>query len=235
MRTHQKVLVVEDSKLHQRFIADILRNAEYDPVMVETAEEATAYCDIEIPLLIILDLGLPGISGLEFLKEIRQIINLPIIMLTNSDSIQDKLRGFELGADDYVTKPFNPQELLARIEAVLRRSSSKFAGEMQKTTYQSGPLKIDFYRKEVVLDNRVLHLTATEYMLLHELVINEGRVMPHDQLLMTVWGPEYLNERDILRTNIYRLRKKLQLEEDFQFIESQAGFGYWFEPFPQTR
>jgi len=234
MVTRQRILVVEDSALHQRFILDVLRDAGHEAVGVETAEQAGEICDIELPLLIILDLGLPGISGLQFLEQLRQVSSVPVIMLTGSDSIQDKLRGFELGADDYITKPFNPKELIARIEAVLRRAVTTVNGQLLRTNYQSGPLQIDFGRREVLLDGNALRLTATEFALLQELVNNEGRVLTHDHLLQAVWGDGYLAERDILRTNIYRLRKKLQFREDFQYIESQVGFGNWFEPWPAS-
>ncbi len=148
-------------------------------------------------------------SGLDFLHEIRQVSNIPVIMLTVSDSIHDKLRGFELGADDYVTKPFNPKELAARIEAVLRRADSSGSAAVTQQGYDSGPLQIDFQKKQVRLDMTALHLTATEYTLLVELVRHEGRVLSHEHLLRVVWGDGYESEKDILRTNIYRLRKNL--------------------------
>ncbi len=227
-----KILVVEDSALHQRFIADVLHDSHYEPFVVSSAEEALDWFSLEEPDLIILDLGLPGMSGLDFLHEIRQVSSIPVIMLTVSDSIHDKLRGFELGADDYVIKPFNPKELAARIEAVLRRADSSSPALVQQG-YENGPLQIDFQKKQVKLEMEILHLTATEYTLLVELVKHEGRVLSHEHLLRAVWGDGYESEKDILRTNIYRLRKKLELNgNNFQFIESQVGFGYWFEPFP---
>jgi two-component system KDP operon response regulator KdpE len=225
------ILVIEDSQLHQRLVRDVLQHSGYKVLAAESAERAMEKFGAEHPDLVIVDLGLPGMNGLDFLAELREISEVPVIILTSSDSLDDKLRGFELGADDYLTKPFNSQILVARIHAVLRRADLAVVNGMGVSKFQSGPLNVDFGSHKVEAGGNLIRLTATEFALLKEFIRYQGRILTHGQLLTAVWGPEYQGERELLRTNIYRLRKKLEIGTGgIDFIQSQVGVGYWFEP-----
>jgi two-component system KDP operon response regulator KdpE len=184
--------------------------------------------DSEIPDLIILDIMLPGMDGYELCQHIREFLTTPIIMLTAKVEDADKVKGLKLGADDYLTKPFNVQELLARIEAVLRRTSApEDIGPHRTIT--CGDLTFDFVKNRVTLQGQEVGLTATEYKLLFHLVSNAGRVMLHHDLLTKVWGSEYQDELEYLRAYIRHLRKKIE-ENPHQpkYILSKPGIGYLF-------
>jgi two-component system KDP operon response regulator KdpE len=183
----------------------------------------------ERPDVVLLDIGLPEMSGLEVLQSIRLFSDVPIIMLTVLDDELSKVQGLELGADDYVTKPFGHLELLARVRAVLRRAQSLQL--VHEEPFTSGDIHVDFVRREVIVRGQPVALTGTEYRLLYHLVRNAGRVMTHEALLARVWGREYTDELSYLKSYVSRLRNKLEVDPHHpEFVLTEYGIGYWFRP-----
>jgi len=182
----------------------------------------------ESPDVIILDLGLPDMDGLEVLKDIRSFSNVAVVILTARDDEMDKVRGLELGADDYITKPFGHMELLARIQAVMRRTRMPELKTEEKPFYSSR-LSIDFATRTVTVDGQPVKLTPIEYNLLYYLVLNESTVLTHRALLEKVWGEEYTDSPEYLKVYIQRLRNKLEEDPAHpQLLISQRGIGYQF-------
>lgn len=220
------ILVVDDEPKIVRFVKTALSLASYEVFTAGTGQLALKLCESEKPDLVILDLGLPDIDGFEVLREIRAYSTIPIIILTARDDEKDKVRGLELGADDYLTKPFGIRELEARLQAVLRRLSwSPQPNDL--TEYVLHDLHIDFRRHQVRVKGQEIHLTPTEYDLLRVLIQHSGQVLLHSDLLGKVWGEEYRNDLAILRVNVSRLRQKL--EEDPRqprYILTVPGVGY---------
>ncbi len=220
------ILVVDDEPKIIKFVEASLSLAGYNILTALTGNEAKMMLSGGLPDLIILDLGLPDVDGFEILEELRAYSTVPIIILTARDNESDKVRGLELGADDYLTKPFGTQELKARIEAVLRRVRwSPQPSDMIE--FQRYTLHVDFQRRRVTVSDEIVHLTPTEYDLLRVLIQNSGHVLTHGDLLSRVWGDEYRNDLAILRVNISRLRQKL--EEDPRqprYIVTVPGVGY---------
>jgi two-component system KDP operon response regulator KdpE len=184
-----------------------------------------------LPDLILLDVMMPDLDGFETLQLIREISNVPIIMLTAKGEEDDRVRGLELGADDYVTKPFSPRELVSRVRAVLRRT--EMPGEAVHEPIEiDDHLKIDFDRREIWVEGQLVKLRPTEYRLLYHLVQNAGWVVPHDQLLAKVWGYEYRDETHYLRLYVNYLRQKLEKDpSDPDYILTERGVGYRFVDF----
>ena len=223
-----RVLVVDD----ERGLVRIIRlNLEQDGFEVFEANNGTQAMDrlrAIIPDLVLLDIMMPDLDGFTVLKMIREVGNTPVIMLTAKGEEADKVRGLELGADDYVTKPFSPKELTSRIRAVLRRGS--FIGDSEEGLVDvDGRLKIDFGRHQVFIDGEEIKLRPTEYRLLNHLVKNAGWVLTHDQILQKVWGYEYDNEPHYVRLYINYLRNKLEQDpSNPQYILTERGIGYRF-------
>jgi DNA-binding response OmpR family regulator len=191
-------------------------------------EEATALFFERQPSLIILDVSMPGMSGVDVCRRIRRVSNVPIIMLTVKDEEIDKVRGLEAGADDYVTKPFGHLELIARARAVLRRGSA-IPSAGSETTFDDGYLCVDFCRSEVRVRGQKVLLTPTEYQLLALLVRNPAQLLPHALLLSRVWGPECVEAREYLKAYVKRLRQKLEPDpRNPSYIVTERGFGYRF-------
>jgi two-component system KDP operon response regulator KdpE len=206
-----KLLVIEDDPEIQEVIS-ICFQMSWPGVKVVPSlkgEKGIELSESEKPDMVILDIGLPDISGFEVLKEIRSFSNIPIIILTVRGEEKDKIKGLELGADDYIVKPFSPAELLARIRAVLRRSE---ALPLNEPVINLGKLAIDPGARKVTLEGKEIRLTPNEYNLLYLLAMNKGRVLTHEVLLSRVWGEEYLDSIDSLKVGIRRLRGKI--EED---------------------
>ena len=218
---HATILVVEDEPRLVRLIESILRTADYRVLTAGTGADALEMVALEAPDLILLDLLLPGdIDGFDVCRRVREFSDVPIIMLTARTQETDKLRGFELGADDYVTKPFSAKELLARVQAVLRRSRGFTAGPARLTV---GDLVIDLAAHRVTRDGEDIHLTPTEFRLLHLLMRHPGRAFGRSYLLDTIWGDQFVGERSVDNA-VLRLRKKLgPLGEA---IETVWGVGY---------
>ena len=193
-----------------------------------TGDVALDIVEREAPDLVLLDIGLPGQDGFEVLRELRAFSDVPVVMLTARDDAMDKVKGLELGADDYVTKPFNHLELMARVRAVLRRHDMP-APASRAPSFRSGDLEVDFARQEARLRGEHLDLTPTEYKLLYHLVRNAGHVLQHGTLLAKVWGREYVDETDYVRVYIRRLRDKLGDDPDNpRYIQTERRLGYRF-------
>ena len=179
--------------------------------------------------VIILDLGLPDMDGLEVCKRLRQQGTVPIIMLTVRDQPNDIVRGLETGADDYITKPFNQMEFLARVQAVLRRGQAVQAADQEERVFQDGALVINFPQREVRVQGELVKLTPTEYNLLYHLASNAGKPMSHKDLLAKVWGQEYVDASDYLKVHMQHLRRKLKdSSEAPRIIATERGIGYRF-------
>jgi two-component system KDP operon response regulator KdpE len=201
---------------------------EIDVLGASNGEDALDLVEREHPDIVLLDVGLPGMDGFEALRQIRAFSDVPVLMLTARDDAMDKVKGLELGADDYVTKPFNHLELMARVKAVLRRLEMP-APASRAPSFRSGELEVDFARQEARLDGKRLDLTPTEYKLLYHLVRNAGHVLEHGTLLAKVWGREYVDEVDYIRVYIRRLRDKLGDSSDApRYIQTERGLGYRF-------
>ncbi len=180
------------------------------------------------PDVIILDIGLPDMDGYQVLKEVRRFSDVPVIMLTVRAEDTDIARGLELGADDYITKPFSHIELIARVQAVLRRAQGTGVSDDERP-FSSGKLSVDFSRNEVTISGNPVKLTSTERKLLYQLIRNEGRILSHENLLTKVWGDNYVDARDLLRVHIQHLRQKLgDNAESPSIIVTEHGIGYKF-------
>jgi two-component system, OmpR family, KDP operon response regulator KdpE len=222
----QRVLVADDDPLIQRLVRTHLDRAGFRVLMAGDGEAALDLAAAEQPDLIVLDLMLPGLDGFEVCKRIREFSLVPVVMLTARGEQVDKLRGFEVGADDYLTKPFSPPELLARIQAVLRRAERGSAGS-SPSVVRCGDLMIDFVRRRVLVNDELVKLTPTEFQLLQQLALNAGKVLSHTELLTSVWGPEYRDDRDYLWAYVRHLRRKLEPDAEHpRHILSEPGYGY---------
>ena len=202
------VLVVEDEQSIASFVALYLRNAGYGVLTAADGAQALAQVARQQPALVVLDLMLPDIDGIEVCRRIRQRSNIPILMLTARDEDVDKIVGLEVGADDYLTKPFNPRELVARVKAVLRRSTGERA-RGNNPVIERGPLVVDSGRREVRVDDSEVQLAPKEFDLLWELLDHEGLVLTRDQLLQRVWGYTFAGDTRTVDVHVRQLRRKL--------------------------
>lgn len=223
-----RILVVDDEPRLVRFVVANLQSVGYEPIISDHGRGAINLTESKAPDLIILDIMLPDIDGFEVCKRIREFSMVPIIMLTARADETDKVKGLDLGADDYLTKPFGAEELLARVRALLRRA--KLTDGIRTTpVFTCGDVEVDFVRHRVTVKGQRVKLTPTEYRLLYQLALNAGRVMFHEDLLRKVWGPEYEDEIGYLRVYISRLRRKIEENPDQpKYIRSEPGFGYVF-------
>jgi len=227
----RRILIVDDEERMVRFIR---MNLEHDGFQVSEAfngKQAISKIRDVNPDLILLDVMMPDLDGFEVLETVREISNVPVIMLTAKGEEDDRVHGLELGADDYVTKPFSPRELVSRVKAVLRRTESA-SGSMHGLMEIDERLKIDFDRREIWLEGKLVKLRPTEYRLLFHLVQNAGWVVSHDQLLQKVWGYEYRDEPHYVRLYINYLRQKLEKDSaNPKYILTERGVGYRFVDF----
>ena len=221
------VLVVDDDVHILRMMQRILELEGYRALVASSGETALEVFDEETPVLVLLDIMMPGMDGYTVCQRIREFSPVPIIMVTARGNDEEKIKGLDAGADDYVTKPFASKELAARVRAVLRRT--KLWDEHPEPTFYSDDLVIDFARHRVTLHGQEVDLTATEYRLLSYLVHNAGRLVTPDQILQAVWEEEYIGEHHLLRVNIARLRQKLEDDrKEPRFITTRIGIGYMF-------
>ncbi len=230
----RRILVVDDEERMVRFIR---MNLEHDGFQVMEAFNGKQAIDKmrDTPDLILLDVMMPDIDGFEVLETIREVSTVPVIMLTARGEEDDRVRGLELGADDYITKPFSPRELVSRVKAVLRRTEGA-SGSMHGLIEVDDRLKIDFDRREIWLEGKLVKLRPTEYRLLYHLVQNAGWVVSHDQLLQKVWGYEYRDEPHYVRLYINYLRQKLEKDpSDPKYILTERGVGYRFVDFRREK
>jgi DNA-binding response OmpR family regulator len=196
----------------------------YRVIPVEDGPAGLEVAELESPNLILLDVMMPDMDGFTFLRRLREFSDVPVILLTARGEERDKVQGLDLGADDYLTKPFGPAELLARVRAALRRSQP---GEAPPSTIAVGDLTINVARRRVSRGDQEIRLTPTEYKLLYELATNAGKVMLHTDLLSRVWGPEYRDEVDYLWTYVRYLRNKIEPDPSHpRYLLSEPGVGY---------
>jgi DNA-binding response OmpR family regulator len=222
------ILVVDDEERMARFIRLNLEHDGFRVVEAYRGMQAVQALRDSIPDVVLLDVMLPDIDGFEVLRLIREISSVPVIMLTAKGEEDDRVRGLELGADDYVTKPFSPRELVSRVRAVLRRSEAASSGPHEMVVVDER-LKIDFSRREIWVEGKLVKLRPTEYRLLHHLVQNAGWVMTYDQILSKVWGYEYRDEPHYVRLYINYLRQKLEKDPaNPKYILTERGVGYRF-------
>ena len=225
------ILVVDDEARMRRFVRMNLELEGFQVSEAGTGLEALERVRDDLPDLVVLDVMMPEMDGFETLARLREISTVPVIMLTVKGDEEDRIRGLELGADDYVTKPFSPRELASRIRAVLRRA--EMPSPVAKTAiYVDDHLQIDFRQREVIVDGERVSLRPTEYRLLYHLVNNAGWVMTHEMLLSKVWGYEYRDESGLLRLYITYLRKKIEPDpSNPRYIFTERGVGYRFVDF----
>ena len=227
----QTILIVDDEPQIRRVMRTTLTSQGYAVVEAKSGEEALERIRNERADLIILDVNLPGISGLETCREIRASSDVPIIMLTVRNTERDKVQALDAGADDYVVKPFGVEELLARIRAALRRAAPGDA----PPAFVSDDLSIDFEKRAVAVKGNPVKLTPKEFELLRQLVVNSGKSQAHRRLLQAVWGPDYGEETEYLRVFINQLRKKIEPDPQHpRYIHTEPWIGYRFEA-PATK
>jgi two-component system, OmpR family, KDP operon response regulator KdpE len=221
------VLIVDDEPQIRRVLRTTLSSQGYTVVEARSGEEALEQIRSERIDLILLDVNLPEMSGLDTCREIRRSKDVPIIMLTVRDSERDKVQALDAGADDYVVKPFGAEELMARIRAALRRA----APAESLPPFTSADLKIDFEKRAVIVQGQPVRLTPKEFELLRHLVANQGKALAHRRLLQAVWGPDYGEETEYLRVFINQLRKKIEPDPHHpRYIHTEPWIGYRFEP-----
>ncbi len=219
-----RVLVCDDELQILRGLRIVLREAGFDVVVAQTAREALDAAALHPPEAAIIDLVLPDGDGVDVCAELRGWSQMPIIVLSAVGEEDVKIAALEAGADDYVTKPFSPRELVARLNAVLRRAASN----VDEPTIRVDGLEIDLAARTVRRDGREVHLTPTEYSLLRILARNRGRLLTHRALLSEVWGPQYADDTQALRTHIANLRRKIEPGGEPHYIRTDARVGYRF-------
>lgn len=220
------ILVIEDEVRMLQMLRTMLHLGGYRVITASNGPDGLCLALQVGADLVLLDLGLPGLNGFDVLAQIRQRSDVPVIIVTAWADEDSKIRGLEMGADDYLVKPFSRRELQARITAVLRRYGTR-PQPLDDLVFCNGWLRVDLNNRRVTVNEREIHLTPTEYVLLTEFVHHPGKVISHSQLLGTVWGPEYSEDIGILRANIYRLRQKVEPDPTHpQIIRSEPGVGY---------
>jgi two-component system KDP operon response regulator KdpE len=221
----RRVLVVDDEPHVLRSVKVVLRQAGFDTIPAETVREALDQAAVQRPDAAVLDLLLPDGDGVDIVRELRAWSDMPIILLSAIGDDDQKVRALEAGADDYVVKPFSPRELVARLNAVLRRTAT----EAEQPVIEADGLRIDLAARDVRRDGEPVHLTPTEYDLLRVLARQRGRLHTHRALLQEVWGPAYADDTATLRTHIARLRGKVErADQRGRIIRTEPGVGYRF-------
>ncbi len=220
MNDRPRVLVVDDEPQILRALRIILRDAGFDVLQASTAEEALDQASLRPPAAAIIDLVLPDRDGVEVTKSLREWSRMPILVLSAVGEEDEKVRALAAGADDYVTKPFGPRELVARLQAALRRADPG----VSEPVISADGLELDLAAHTVQVDGEAVHLTPIEFNLLRTLMTNRGRLMTHRAVLIDVWGPEYADDVQVLRVHIANLRRKIGA----RFIHTDPGVGYRF-------
>ena len=218
-----RILVVDDERTIQRFLKNALSSAEFSVHLAGSGREALTAAIAIRPDLVILDLGLPDMDGIEVLRRLREWTLVPVIILSVRDREDDKVVALDSGADDYVTKPFGIGELLARMRVALRKSIQ----QSPEPVYKVDGLEADLEHRRVLVQGKEVHLTVTEYDLLRLLVNHAGKVLTHNQILRQIWGPAYIEQPHLLRVNISNLRRKIEPEPTRpRYILTELGVGY---------
>jgi DNA-binding response OmpR family regulator len=225
-----RILVVDDDAPSVKMISFLLREEGYEVISTDNGAAALELIDREAPNLVILDVMMPHLDGFEVCRRIRQKQDVPIIFLSARGEIVDKVTGLELGADDYLAKPFEPAELLARVKAVTRRAEA-MAGEDAQALLTVGDLTLDpLTNRAIFADGRTINLTPIEFRLLHCLMRNAGRILSHELLMTTVWGYDYEGYSNQIAVYIRRLRMKIEEDPDYpKLLTTARGLGYKFE------
>ena len=228
MKIKDKVLIVEDEQSISSFISMILTANGYDTIIVRSGEEALTMIASHCPDMIVLDLGLPDMDGMEVLKSVRKWSNLPVVVVSARSHEHDKVQALDLGADDYLTKPFSVEELLARIRTTLRRLSyAQTGGLASEGSFDTGELHIDFDAGIATMDGEELHLTPIEYKLLCLLAHNADKVLTHQFILHEIWGTATKSDLASLRVFMGTLRKKIESDPAHpRYIQTHVGIGY---------
>jgi two-component system KDP operon response regulator KdpE len=226
MSQGSRILAVDDERQIRRSLQVNLEAKGYEVMMAETGEEALQIISHRLPDLALVDLLLPGMDGIELTRQLGEIYQIPIIILSAIGEEAKKIQALEVGADDYVTKPFSMDELTARIRSVLRRTASMYGTD---PVFTFGDLSVDFDHREIRIREKAVKLTPTEYDLLKYLIHNAGKVLTHGTILRAVWGPGYSDQAQYLRVFIGNLRKKLETNTARpQYILTDPGVGYRF-------
>lgn len=224
------ILIVDDEPRYLRLMEANLVTEGYKVLKATNGQEAVDVVVEKRPDLVLLDIMMPVLDGFGACERIREFSNVPIIVVTARGSEYDRVKGLDLGADDYIVKPFSATELLARVRAVLRRAQVS-GSAFQQAIFNHGNLMIDFARAEVFKDDKIVYLSATEYRLLLQFAHNLGNVLSSEQLLVDVWGPEYRDDKEILWVSISRLRQKLEADpKNPVHIVTRSGMGYTMPP-----
>ncbi|HEX2980358.1 MAG TPA: response regulator transcription factor [Anaerolineaceae bacterium] len=225
-----RILIADDEPLYIRLLQINLQTEGYEVITATNGEEALEKITSHSPDLVILDIMMPKLDGIQATERIRQFTSIPVIMLTARGDEQDRVQGLNVGADDYIVKPFSATELLARVRAVLRRTQTS-TDPLKTRFFTHGNLKIDFARAEVWKDEKPVFLSATEYRLLIQFAHHVGQVLTAEQLLVAIWGPQYKEDKEILWVSIARLRQKLEDNPHSPIhIVTRAGLGYLMPP-----
>lgn len=226
MMNNYHILVVEDEKNIRSFMKTILTANGYSVLTARTGEEALMMLSSYCPDLVLLDLGLPDTDGQQFIQAVRKWTQVPIIVVSARNHERDKVTALDLGADDYVTKPFGTSELLARVRAALRHAAQR-GGNVQATAYHCGNLLVDWEKRRIILDGSDVHLTQNEYKIVALLAQYAGKVLTYDQIIQHVWGPNASGDNRILRVNMANIRRKLEANPaEPQYIFTEIGVGY---------
>jgi DNA-binding response OmpR family regulator len=225
-----RILVVDDEPRYVRLMEANLISEGYEVLKAYDGQSAVEMVADKQPDLVLLDVMMPGLDGFGACERIREFSSVPIIMVTAKGEEQDRVRGLDVGADDYIVKPFSATEVLARVRAVLRRAQVS-GGTFEQSVFSHGNLRIDLARAEVFKEDNMVFLSATEYRLLLQFVHNQGNILTSEDLLVNVWGPEYREDKEILWVSISRLRQKLEDDpRNPQHIVTRSGMGYTMPP-----
>jgi len=224
------ILLIEDELQMRRFLRVTLQSEKYGVLEAETADDGLSQTATRNPDVVLLDLGLPDMDGLEVIEKLREWSAVPVIVISAREQEGDKIKALDRGADDYLTKPFGAGELLARIRVALRHAAPQ-SQDQGEAIFVAEELRIDFLKRQVYCGTREVHLTPIEYRLLTILVRNAGRVMTHRQILKEVWGPPYIEQTHYLRVFMNQLRKKIETDSTRpRFLLNEPGIGYRFKP-----
>jgi DNA-binding response OmpR family regulator len=220
------ILIADDEPRYVRLMEANLMTEGYTVYKAYDGQQAVTLAAERQPNLVLLDIMMPVLDGFAACQRIREFSSVPIIMVTAKGEEQDRVRGLDFGADDYIVKPFSASELLARVRAVLRRADHSNQ-DMRQAVFNHGNMRIDLARAEVFLNDKMVYLSATEYRILLQLAQNVGRVLPSEQLLRDVWGEEYVEDKEILWVSVSRLRQKLEEDpRNPKHIVTRSGVGY---------
>jgi two-component system KDP operon response regulator KdpE len=225
----EKILIIDDDRALTEMLAQKLEPRGFEVLSAERGLDGLKMAYENHPDMVILDVMMPEMDGWETCRRLRELSDVPILMLTGKVSEEDVVRGFQLGADDYVRKPFNLKELEGRIRAILKRANGIEAENNQ--VFDDGKIRVDLERQQVFREGKMVHLTSTEFQLLSCLVKRQGTLVPHDEILSEVWGPGYLDATACLSLYIRYLREKLEDNPgEPRYIRTKWGSGYWFAP-----